>query len=236
MLSKLQLYWDGFLHLFFPDLCMACGKQSPVRGDLLCVYCNDELPFCHFPSLVDNLMHWRLGGRVLPSWGSSYLYFKEGNVTQALLHQLKYRGKKAVGEEFGQRHGELLMDQLPHEKRPHYIIPVPLHPKRLHERGYNQSNYYARGLSSAMGIEVREDILVRTKYTETQTRKSKTDRIKNVSDAFEVKHSDQLIGKSVLIVDDVFTSGATMEAAIQPLIPVDDLEVAIATLAVADDW
>lgn len=236
MLSKVKLYWESFLHLFFPDLCAACMREIPVSGDVLCVYCNHDLPLCGFPSLTDNLVHWRLAGRALPIWASSYMFFKEGNVTQALLHQLKYRGKQYIGEEFGRRHGEYILSQLPAEWRPDYIIPVPLHPKRLHERGFNQSTCYARGLSEAMRVKVREDILVRRKYTETQTRKSKQDRIKNVSDAFQLRDAEGLTGKTILIVDDVFTSGATLEACILPFHGLEEVKVSIATLAIADDW
>jgi len=235
MLKNITSYLDSLLKLAFPDLCVACQHEQPVKGDLLCVQCESAMPYCKFPSLTDNLIHWRIGGRLLPEWCSSLIYFKSGGTSQAILHALKYRGRQDIGESLGRRHGEVIRNGL-EIPPPDYILPVPLHPKRLHERGYNQSAAYARGLSEPLGSPVAEDLLIRNRYTETQTNKSKADRITNVSDAFALGPGASLEGKSVLIVDDVFTSGATMEACAAPLIHIPDIRISIATLAIADDW
>lgn len=235
MLKTIGSYLDGLLKLAFPDLCVACEQHQPVKGDLLCVQCESEMPYCNFPSLTDNLIHWRIGGRLMPEWSSSLIYFKSGGTSQAILHALKYRGRQDIGESLGKRHGEVILKGLS-VPPPDFIVPVPLHPKRLHERGYNQSAAYARGLSEALGSPAMEQMLVRNRYTETQTNKSKMDRIANVSDAFALGEAVDLEGKSVLIVDDVFTSGATMEACAAPLIHVPGIRISIATLAIADDW
>lgn len=235
MMDKFWSYWDSLVKLAFPDLCVACQQEQPVKGDILCIGCEMSMPYCRFPNLEDNLIHWRIGGRLLPEWASAYLYFKSGNTSRHILHALKYRGRKDVGEILGLRHGAEIKDKLT-VPPPDVIIPVPLHPRKLHERGFNQSTAYGKGLSDALNVRMREDLLSRNRYTETQTNKSKEDRMNNVLGAFHLSDPGALEGKSVLLVDDVFTSGATIEACALPLIHIPGIKLAIATLAIADDW
>jgi ComF family protein len=235
ILRPLLQYLDSLKKLVYPELCMSCMNRQPVLNDVLCVHCDAQLSPCNFESLKDNLIHWRLGSRLLPTWASAYIYFKTGNTAQTLLHRLKYTGKQEIGSVFGERHGQLIVGHSDYI-RPDYIIPVPLHSKRLHQRGYNQSAVYAHGLNAYLSSEVREDLLIRNRYTETQTSKSRIDRIRNVDDAFRVKDPHRLEGKLLLLVDDVFTSGATLESCAIPLLQIPGIQLAIATLAIADDW
>jgi ComF family protein len=229
-------YLDSFIRLIFPDLCAGCQENQPVKGDIFCVYCNRDLPYCEFPSLTENIITGRVYGRLQPVWASSYIYFKEGNVAQHLLHALKYRGRKDIGTEMGVRHGRYLKEILSKDRIPDRIIPVPLHPKRLHERGYNQSESYGLGLSQELEIPMDTKLLTRNRYTTTQTRKSKIDRVKNVQGAFMLKNPDKYKNQHLLLVDDVFTSGATMESCAEPLLTIPGISLSIATIALADDW
>jgi len=235
MIRAYQPYLEGLLHLAFPNLCIACMREQTVGNDILCVSCRTTFPYCDFDTINDNLIYWRMGSRIIPFWASSYVYFKRGNKVQRLLHALKYAGRQDIGEQMGKEHALHIIQQCDY-RRPDYIVPVPLHPKKKHERGYNQSSSYARGLAAIFESRVAENLLFRKRYTSTQTNKSKLERLNNVNQAFALAPNIPLEGKSILIVDDVFTSGATLEACAEPFLGIKDIKIMLATLAIADDW
>ncbi len=228
-------YLDSVAHLFWPELCYICRQEQPVPGDLSCIRCERELPYCRFPDPADNLLADRLTGRMEMCYGSALLFFREDGPVQTLLHQLKYQGRREIGTLLGRRHGQE-WGELVAEDLPDAIVPVPLHPRRQRSRGYNQSACYAEGLSRSTGIPVLDKALVRTRYTTTQTHKSRSDRLRNVSEAFALPDPDHLIGKHLLIADDVFTSGATIEACAAQLLSVPGVRISVSAIAVADDW
>ena len=156
--------------------------------------------------------------------------YKKSNRTQKILHSLKYKGQKEIGAVLG----EYLGGQLITEERyrgVQCILPIPLHPKKQRKRGYNQSEWIAMGLSKGMGIPYLTDVLVRTQFTDTQTKKSRFARWQNVKEVFAVQNPEKISYTHVLVCDDVLTTGATMEAAIRKLLEVEGVKVSVATLA-----
>lgn len=171
-------------------------------------------------------------GRVrLKAVTACFFFSKDGKV-QHLIHELKYKGNSDAGVFLGQELGKTLKEA-PLFQGLDYLIPVPLHPKREKERGYNQSAMIAQGLSEMTGIPVVEDFLIRSVNTATQTHKSKEDRWKNVKDIFALHHGDRLEGKYVLLIDDVLTTGATLEACALTLSSVPGITISCATAACA---
>ncbi len=225
-----------FLHdivnLFFPRLCQACGDALSPNDDQVCLSCMFHLPYTNFHSIPDHPMARSLWGRVPCEGVAAYLFFRKGSKVQHLLHRLKYKGQYQVGIFLGQLYGQILVNQSPFNTA-QLIIPVPLHPKRQRERGYNQSEMFANGLGKVMGISVCTQNLIRNSNSETQTRKSPTDRWDNVKQIFSVIDPEALEGKHILLVDDVFTTGATIEACATALIATCNVRISVATIAYA---
>jgi ComF family protein len=218
--------------LIFPDYCLAC-EQALVKGeDQLCTECRYHLPQSNFHLDPRNILTKRFAGAIPLRYCLAYLKFEKGSKVQRILHTLKYEGNQSIGISLGKWYGQHLVNHSIHE---HFdlILPVPLHPSKLKKRGYNQSDTFAQGLSEAMNVPWSADILARTKATETQTRKSKSERWENVSSIFEVKESEMVKSKRILLVDDVITTGATIEACLQVLQKADSQELSIGSIAVA---
>lgn len=229
---KAQVWISDLLGLVFPNLCAACG-QPLVRGEkVICLVCGYKLPKTDFHLFTDNPISRIFWGRVNLHAATSFLYFNKGGRVQHLIHQLKYKGNKQVGIHLG----SLLGDELKQNglfKEVDVVIPVPLHPKKLHQRGYNQSDQIAIGIADAMGIRYSFNNLVRNTYTESQTKKNRYSRWQNVSGKFTVLMPHKLEGKHLLLVDDVLTTGATLEACAQELTGISGVKISVATLAYA---
>ena len=158
-------------------------------------------------------------------------FFNKGNKVQNLLHQLKYKGAKNVGEKIGLLYGYELLESN-NFKDVDFIVPVPLHPKKLKKRGYNQSESFANGLSQSLNKEVVTNLLLRTVNSETQTKKSRFNRWENVATIFTISNASSIDGKHVLLVDDVITTGATIEGCAQ-LLTQNNAKVSVVTIACA---
>ena len=222
----------GFWGLIYPNLCAVC--ETPlVRGEeVVCTRCNYKLPRTRTWSEPDNDVAKIFWGRVYLAHACSFFYFRKGSRYQKLLHKLKYSGRKDVGRYLGQQFGYELRT-VGQFKDLACIIPVPLHPKKLKKRGYNQSEWIALGLSDAMSIPVVTTVLLKTTHTESQTRKGRLERWDNVSEVFSIANKEQIKGKHLLLVDDVVTTGATLEACAQALINEGECSVSVVTLACA---
>ena len=220
------------LSLFSPPACGACGTAL-VRGEnTLCVNCLMKLPQTNFHKVRDNMIEKSFWGRINIERATSFFFFTKGSDFQHLLHALKYNGRSDIGEYLGKRFGNELITEpaFSHFDR---IIPVPLHRDKLKIRGYNQSEMIAKGLSSVLKVPVDTKTLERTSYTETQTKKSRIERWENVKSVFSAT-STNLNGQHVLIVDDVLTTGATIEGCAQALIWKNPtVKISVATLAYA---
>ncbi len=171
-------------------------------------------------------------GRVKLEYGASFYYFKKGGLVQQLIHNLKYANKPEIGLRLGQLYGKVLKKS-PFLGQAEIIIPVPLHPRKQKMRGYNQSAKFAQGLS--LGMEIPwSAALHRNMMTATQTQKARIERFSNVEHAFEVAKPNFIKGKHLLLVDDVITTGATLEACAHQLLTVPDTKVSVVTIAFAE--
>ena len=224
MLSKL-------FSLFFPRLCVVCGKSLIDAEKLLCIGCISDLPRSGYWLREENIITQLFSKfpTTKIEHASSFLYYTKESPYHQLLLQLKYHGAKEIGIELGKWFGAELL-QSPFYKTVDAIIPVPLHPKKERKRGYNQSEVFAEGLSLATGWSLETEAIKRTRYTATQTKLNREERQKNVTGAFELYKTEQILGKHLLLVDDVLTTGATLQTCAKELLNVPECKVSIATV------
>lgn len=225
---------EDLLDLLYPRLCAACGVRHPTRDAALCVTCHLELPRTDYHLFAENPITRRLTGRFPLQSATAMFYFVKDTPIQHLMHRIKYLGRKEAALALGREYGRVLRGQEEYG-RIDLIIPVPLHPTREHQRGYNQSAWLARGLAEGMDLPVRERAIARTRRTETQTHKTRQERLSNTDGAFVVREPRRIRGRHVLLVDDVMTTGATLEACALPLLQLNEVKLSIATLAIAQD-
>lgn len=222
-----------FVNLIFPSVCLGCEEPLGRGEKYLCTDCLAQLPYTdyHLLPAAANPLSRRFWGKVPIGHTLSYLRFLRRGRVQHLLHQLKYQGQRDVGLALGRWYGHDLARQ---GLRFDLIVPVPLHPRKLATRGYNQSDTFAEGLAETMETPWHAHALRRTTHTDSQTRKSRLERWQNVARVFEVADIAAIQGKHVLVVDDVLTTGATLEACAAVLLAAGAAEVSVATIACAD--
>ena len=225
-------WWADAAGLFFPRSCAVCGRALHRHEEVLCTACYYKLPRTGFSLSADNPVKDIFYGRLPLVSATSFLFFSKGGATQQLIHKLKYKGKREVGLYLGKLFGAAL-NESPLFRQAEVIVPVPLHPKKEHARGYNQSLLIAEGMALQMPAVVMPDVLVRKSDSATQTKKTRYERWENVKDIFQLKKASRLEGKLVLLVDDVITTGATLEACGHTLLKVQGLRLGIASLAYA---
>lgn len=226
-------YLEDFFSLFFPQLCCACGTSLYKNESVICTRCLYQLPYTNFHHDRENRVAKQFYGRIPFISATSFLYFTKGSKVRTLIHHLKYNNKPEVGIKLGEMLGLALKD-VPEYQDVDLIVPVPLHPKRLKKRGYNQSECIAIGLSNKLGVPYNTTCLLRSVATETQTHKSRFDRFENMKDVFLLKDAGSVTGKHILLVDDVLTTGATIEACALQLLQAEEVRISIATIAFAD--
>lgn len=224
-------YLKDFFNLFFPDLCVVCNNHLINQEKLICISCLYHLPKTNFHHDIDNPVSQLFWGRTKLEYATALFYFNKGSKYQSMMHQFKYHGKKEIGFVLGKYFGTQIKESV--FKQVDVVIPVPLHKSKLRKRGYNQSEWLAWGISESLNKPMDIKSLVRTVATDTQTRKSRFDRWKNVERIFHITDHKALEGKHVLIIDDVVTTGSTLEACINAVLEVNNTKVSIATLAVA---
>jgi len=221
-----------FISLFFPRYCLACFGTLVKGEEILCTRCIAELPRTNYFAQPTNPVEEKLIGRLPLRHASAFLKFRKGGIVQHLLHQMKYNNHPEVGVALGKVFGhELKVAGL--STAFDIIVPVPLHESRKRKRGYNQSAKLAEGLSYSLETPWDESVSVRKHKTATQTKKSKIERWDNVKDVFAMSGNKSIAGKRVLLVDDIITTGATLEACGQHLIANGCLELSVACLAEA---
>lgn len=224
--------FGDFISLFFPHYCLACSRALAKGEEILCTACLIDLPKTNYHLRIENQIKNRLLGRLPLKHGWAFLKFRKSGVVQHLLHQLKYNNHPEVGVKLGQAYGFELLNQ-GFDKEFDLIVPVPLHPSRQRKRGYNQSAQFALGLSEALKVAWTDSISIRTRSSVTQTHKTKAERWDNVKDVFSIKEYDVVKDKRILLVDDVITTGATLEACGQHLVECGCKEISVACIAEA---
>ena len=229
-LSKQYLY---FLDFFFPSLCLDCRDRLINQEKYLCFECWNDLPITNFHFNKENKVAQLFWGRVSLENATAFLAFNKGSKAQKIIHAAKYNGLKELGYETGRRFGYSL-NESPDYIKTDIVVPVPLHPKKQKQRGYNQSEWIAKGIAKAMNKQISINNLYRKIHTSTQTKKNRYERWENVENIFDLNHPYEFIGKNLLLVDDVVTTGATLESCALQLLKIDGVKISIATLAFAD--
>lgn len=227
----LKDYLEGLIGLIYPRLCIACTQQTPIKGDHFCINCMLDLPTTLHFTQKENDFTYHFLGRIPLLHGAALLNFYKENQVKSILYRLKYEGKQNIGTIFGKRIGDEISSSVLFNKVD-VILPVPLHKKRLFKRGYNQSALLAEGIGKTIKADVNEDILIKTKHTESLTKQTRSDRTTALLDSLHLQNTDLLEGKHILLVDDVLTTGATLEACALKLLDVPDVKISMVTLAI----
>jgi ComF family protein len=230
--KAISIMWSDFVSLLFPQLCVSCSDALVKGEEILCLKCLSDLPLTGYESYSDNPVAKIFWGRADVEFATAFCFFEKGNKIQVLLHKLKYKGDRGVGIFLGKLFGAELLDKSVFEDID-LIIPVPLHSRKKRIRGFNQSEEIAKGISEVLNKELNASNLLRIQNTESQTRKSRFVRWENVETAFEVKQPEIFIGKHILLIDDVVTTGATLEACCLAFSGIEEVKISIATVACA---
>ncbi|MCX6250286.1 MAG: phosphoribosyltransferase family protein [Bacteroidetes bacterium] len=223
---------EDFISLIFPNNCAACGNNLFEHEEVICSLCEFHLPQTNYHMDYDNPVAVLFWGRARIKSAAAYYHFNKGNKVQHLVHLLKYKGRCDVGIFLGKQYGQYLKNA-PLFRSAQVIVPVPLHRKKLLKRGYNQSEQFALGLGISMNLPLDSISLKRTHASQTQTRKSRFNRWENVSGIFEISDRQRLKDKHILLVDDVITTGSTLEACIVALQSIPGIQVSVAAIATA---
>lgn len=226
-----QLY-DSTLHLFFPHVCAGCGTDGLEGSETLCLRCTFSLPRTGFETYANNPVDKIFWGRLLTKAACSIYYFNKETRLQDLLHQLKYQGNRALGLTLGKNMGKWLIRSDLYNTIDG-MVPVPLHAKREKQRGYNQAALLAEGMASVWKVPVYNDVLIRSAATDSQTKKSRVQRWQNMQHRFSCPRPEKIKGRHLLLIDDVITTGATLESCGQCLLNGGAASLRIATLAYA---
>lgn len=222
----------NLINLLFPKTCNGCDTLLLTNETVLCSVCRHDLPFTNHHSVKNNETFKKFYGRLPVTHASSIVYFHKKGIVRELIHKLKYKGAEDIGtllgdlyhSEFTKIHATEKFDE---------IIPVPLHPKKLRERGYNQVTNFGLSLSKGVDIPLNETLLERKQYSKTQTKKSLLGRTEINTTLFDVNFTEKDHGKHFLLIDDVITSGATLEACGKALLKIPNAKLSIVTIAYA---
>lgn len=223
---------SDFFNLLYPDLCVVCGENLLRNEQHICISCLSSIPKTNYHLIAENSIEKRFWGKVPVHRATAFFFFQKGSSFQKLLHALKYKGNREVGEKMGKYAAVDLLESADF-RSVDVIIPVPLHPSKYKKRGYNQSEWIGRGLAEILGIPQDTVSLRRIRENTTQTRKSVFERYENTEGIFECVAPENLSGKHILLVDDVLTTGSTLEACITALLTCEHVKVSVFTLAVA---
>lgn len=227
--EKISSLFNDFISLFFPRLCAACERTLMKNESVLCLHCLHDLPLIVFNGSEDSPLDKIFWGRVTISRTFALFLFSKKGKVQHLIHQLKYKNRPDVGIYLGAMLARHMLEFYPKEFD--VVVPVPLHRSKEKKRGYNQSTMIARGISEVLGIPVGDENFIKVAITETQTRKARFARYENVKETFRVVDPKAFEKKHILLVDDVITTGATLESCAAKLLEVQEIKVSIACLA-----
>lgn len=218
--------------LLFPKACPGCNNLLLDSEPVICTSCNHEMPYTQHHLIPDNETYKKFYGRLPVQHASSLLYFHKEGLVQQLIHNLKYKGQQDVGRLMGEWYARELKN-VPALQSLTDVIPVPLHPKKLRERGYNQVTEFGRALAEGLDIHYNEALLLRTAYTKTQTKKNIEARAAIIGSTFDVAFTANDSNKHFLLVDDVITTGATLESCGRALLTIPGAKVSVVTIAYA---
>ena len=225
---------SSLVDLFYPKQCLGCGNHLLSGEFTICSTCRHQLPETGFCTMTDNVVTQTFRGRVPIEQGTALLFYKKEGISQKLIYHLKYKGRQDVGVFFGQ----WMLEECRENHRfddIQAIIKVPLHPQKKKKRGYNQLTTFARVLSDGLSVPVVENVLVKIGKSTSQTKKTRFGRFDKIAEKFHIIDTSILTGKHVLLVDDVLTTGATLEACAMELRKTPHIKISIATMVIADN-
>ncbi len=229
--SKLSNIVNDINTILLPHLCFGCNVRLYRGEKQLCTVCRNQLPLTEFNFNEENAVDRIFYGRTVIKKAAAFLYYTEKGIVQNLIHYLKYRNQQDIGIFLGDWFGSQLKSQKSLENI-HFVIPVPLHKRKLRKRGYNQLTNFGKRLAYYLQAEYRENILIKTADTKTQTKKNRWYRSENITELFQITNPQLLEGKNILLVDDVITTGGTMEACCNALLKARGISIYIAAMAV----
>jgi len=222
---------DSFLHLLFPHICDGCGSDILSKESTLCMRCIEAMPETNFELHPDNPVEKKFWGRLPLQQATAQFYFTRESLMQHLMHQFKYKRNKDLGNQLGRmmgqsikRSGRFVVDAL---------IPLPLFPAKEKKRGYNQAMVLCEGMAESLQVPVLKDVVIRSQHTDTQTKKGRIERWQNMEGKFVLAKPDAIKNSNLLLVDDVVTTGATLEACGSELLKAENVKLSIAALCYA---
>ena len=223
-------YLQDVLHLFFPKICITCESKLLLSEKIICTLCRHDLPIICYKDYKDNKITKAFYGRIPIEKATAFLYYRKEGKTKELIHALKYKGNQEIGNFIGDWFGNVLKESNQFNDVD-CIIPVPLHPKKQKQRGYNQLTTFGLQLSKQLDKPYLDTVLIRTTASKTQTFKQRFERFSNNGTKFSLKNASTLKNKHILLIDDVITTGATLESCCKELLTAENIKISIATIA-----
>jgi ComF family protein len=219
---------DSLAHLVFPHVCEGCGSDLLDEDNMLCLHCLSILPLTSFHLHSNNPIEKIFWGRLPVTHASAQYYYAKESLVQRIMNRFKYRGNKELGTYLGNLMGQQLQ-QSNRYLSIDAIVPLPIHPAKERARGFNQSAVLCEGIAQQLQKPVINDAVIRTTYTDTQTKKNRVERLKNMEGRFELVDKHKIEGKHILLVDDIITTGATLEVCGRELLSAN-MQLSMATL------
>ena len=232
ILKVLNRMLQNLINLFFPKVCLACTNALADNEVSLCTSCRHDLPVTNFHFDKSDEVKKVLYGRVKIENGTSLLRFQKKGIVQHLIHNLKYKGHQEVGEFLGGWLGEELKT-VDEYKDVDIVIPVPLHKRKLRKRGFNQVTQFAKEIADSLNATYSDSVLIKINDTKSQVNKSRLARWTDSNEIFSIQNLDKINNKHILLVDDLITTGATIEACSNQLLKAKNVKISVATMAIA---
>lgn len=229
------MFWKDVFSVFFPNYCIGCGVMMNHFEDFLCVNCSHQLKETNYHLLENNPLKAKFFGKLSLAGATSLLYFQKEGVTQRLIHHLKYHRQEKIGQWLGKWLGSQLKHS-PYFKNIEVVIPVPIHPDKLKTRGYNQVALFGKEIAHSLGATYLDDVLIKTYSNSAQAQKHWIKRQKQNQSLFKLQNSEKIAGRNILLVDDVITSGATIELCAGELLKSPNIRLSIASMVYVVDF
>lgn len=224
--------FESIINLFFPKVCSGCNSFLLTNENVICTVCRHDIPLTNHHLNLENDASKKFYGRIPILHASALFYFHKKGIVQQLIHNLKYKGHEEIGSIVGEWYSEDL-SRMEFIQTVDEIIPVPLHPRKLKERGYNQVTAFGKALSSSLNLTYNDSLLIRNIYSKTQSKKNLLGRTEGIETIFDVSFSERDHNKHFLLIDDVITTGSTLEACSRALLKIPGARISIVCMAMA---